>query len=151
MNKKFLLLTITVAILVGGFLLWRRSGVVSHEFVGRVQKVENNQIILKGYFVIKNNSSELVSAPKTEDISVLVTGDTKFTKTLIYLPTTDELKKTDGKYDPKNLKKEETSGSLDDIVNGVENMSITVKNNKNIYNKRSFVAQEILYTEPVFP
>ncbi len=147
-RHKRLSLTIIILALVGaGFWIWsfnRGPSVKSYEFVGVIKNMDGQSLTLKGQFIDNGNS-----VSKDTEVVVVVTADTKITKSSIHLPTAEEVRKTDGRYDPSKLKREMVAGSLSDLKNF--DSTVDIKSSSDIYNKSRFEASEIIYTIPVYP
>mgnify|MGYP001559735826 CR=1 FL=1 len=161
MDKKLYTAIAAIVVLVvlifwGDFILSLvgiKERIQSKEFIGQVLSVSGNSIFLKGSFTILNPKDLKAPriSPDLKEVEVIIDGKTKFVKTLLYLPSAEDLKKTGGRYNPDELKKEIRDGLLQDIKNNEGNLSIIVKSQNNIFNKQRFITSEIDYIEPIFP
>lgn len=113
-------------------------------YVGSVKKVEGNLIYSEGHFLTPDNP-ELYKSGYTGDFTVEVTPETQFVKILMYMPTIEELRKTNGHWNPADLKKEEKQGILADLTDKRQGLPFKVTSSKNIYGKSKFIAVKIEY------
>lgn len=133
---------------VSKFLFGERDQ--SKEFIGQVKKVENNAIWARGVFV-NSDKPELAKEVSTKDVEIKVSSETTIVKILMYMPTIEELKKTGGKWNPADLKREEALGMLAELTDKKEGLTIRVISDKNIFNKTKFTAKKIEFVEQVYP
>lgn len=133
-----------VAILGGYFFTGQFfvDKIKADEFVGTVMGVDGNILKLSGYFETPFGDGQL------KQVEVIVDSKTEFLKTFVHMPTAEELEITGGFYNFKDLTKEETAGSLEDLINA--KILVSVTSNKNIYNKSKFKAKKISYLERVY-
>src|SRR3990167_3950170 len=116
MKKKLLLILVAAAVLYGGFWIysWYKAQPVAHEFIGRIQKMENGTLFVSGIYQVQDRLD--LSGPDTlTDVRITVSSKTEFIKELIYLPSLKELEKTGGMYKPSELKREKTVGVAGDL------------------------------------
>ncbi|MEK7138614.1 MAG: hypothetical protein AAB799_00340 [Patescibacteria group bacterium] len=148
MKKIFIAVTIFVLILLVGVVWWWVNRVSANEFVGKIQKVESNQMTLSGVYVVKDRP-DLSNPSNSKTVSVIIDPNTKLIKEMLFLPTAQEVEKTGGFFKPDELKRETVAGSLEDFK--TSQVSVRVLGVGNIYGKKSFTALEIRYIEPVYP
>lgn len=122
----------------------------SKEFIGQVKKVENNVIWAHGRF-INRDKPELANKSLSKDVEITVSPETMVVKILMYMPTSEELAKTDGRWNPADLRQEETPGMVTDLTDNKEGLTIKVLSDKNIFNKSKFTAKKIEFVEQVYP
>lgn len=157
-NRKQWLGFVGAVIVIGigvwfGYYKWylpQYGGPQSHQFQGQLIKIaDDGSLNMKGTRIIDTdpNSSDYTH---TVTVTVKVTGDTKFMKTLLYLPTIDEVKATGGKYYPKDLKQEQQVGSASDLGSNIGNW-IIIKTANNSVGDSTLNALEIDYTVSVYP
>jgi len=155
-GRQILILIIAFLLIGAGFLLYQRSFKTDYdafEFIGRIEKIEDNSIFLFGTYFAPDQP-DLANAQNQKKVKVMIGSETKFVKTKLFLPTDEELKASGGRFRPDELKREEETGSLDDIKKILENserFSIRVKSTKDIYGKSKFYASEISYIVPIYP
>ncbi len=153
-NKKSVLFVLVVlALAVAGFFaskfLFMERG-ESKEFIGQVKKVEGNVIWAHGRFINRDNP-ELASKALGKDVEITVSTETIVVKILMYMPTSEELEKTGGRWNPADLRQEETTGMITDLTDNKEGITIRVLSDKNIFNKSKFTPTRIEYIEQVEP
>lgn len=155
MKRKILLIIVALAVLYGGFWLYGRyyktSSVtpVAMEFIGRIQKIENGVLYVNGNYAV---GEVPIHGLSPVDVQITVAKDAKFIKELVYLPTAAELEKTGGVYKSQDLKREKTSGTIDDLTKLQDgNTGIIFTAVKNIYGKTNFEVSQLDYIEPVYP
>lgn len=160
LNKKlsifFALLILIFAI--GGGLVWRFAlweylpqwrGLEATSFIASTEKIEGNSIYTEGVFDIPNHP-EFYQPDKRVKMRVDVTSGTEYVKILLYMPTLEELKKTGGRWNPNELKKEEVQGSFDDIK--PDGMPLKITTEKSIFKRTtSFKAKKIEYIKELYP
>ncbi len=154
-NRKtifFILIIIAIAIagfFVSKFLFGERGE--AKEFIGQVKKVEGNVILVNGVFVNQDKPELARNGFRKEGVKIVVSPETTIVKILMYMPTSEELKKTDGRWNPADLKQEETSGTLADLTDRKEGSTIRAVSDKNIFNKSKFTAKRIEFVEQIYP
>ncbi|MDO8496584.1 MAG: hypothetical protein Q7S43_04035, partial [bacterium] len=122
----------------------------SKEFIGQVKKVEGNVIWAHGRF-INRDKPELAAKALGKDVEITVLPETTIVKILMYMPTSEELEKTGGRWNPADLKQEEVPGMITELTYNKENLTIRVLSDKNIFNKSKFTPTRIEYIEQVEP
>ena len=152
-QKSVLFLLVVVALAVAGFFaskfLFGEHG-ESKEFIGQVKKVEGNVIWAHGRFINRDNP-ELANEGVGKDVEITVSPETMIVKILMYMPTSEELEKTGGRWNPADLKQEETTGMIIDLTDKKEGLTIRALSDKNIFNKSKFIPTRIEYIEQVEP
>ena len=153
-NKRLAAAIIGFAVAVAIFFVWNwkfRIQYESTEFVGQIQRVENNIIFVQGLFIVDKHP-ELLTEDNQKEAEILILPETEFIKTSIYLPTLEELEKTQGYYTADDLRREDLPGQLSDLSGeDAEGLSVTVITIDNVYKKSVFSASKIKYTVPVIP
>lgn len=156
MDKKFIFGLTALAVLAAAVFFL--PGILSEkieakEFIGQLIEVKSNSIIIEGAYNISSfqDSDQNNFQPELKKVEVLVDSKTKFSKTLLYLPSAQDLEKTGGKYDPSGLKRGSAEGSLEDLKIMEGGVSITAKSESNVYNRSRFFASEIQYIEAIYP
>lgn len=146
MMKKVIF--ILILILVGaGVFLWQWGRIASYQFVGQIEKVEGNMIYVKGLAVVPDKP-ESYNQDKIKSVVVLLDDKTILEKEVWYMLSAEELKKSEGRWDPNQLRKEMQQGSMGDLDAGA---SVTVESRENIYNKTEFRAKKVKYLKQVYP
>jgi len=150
-GRKLAYAAIILVIAIGLFLsVWRYiNRTQSHQFEGQVLKFSNDELELFGTYLIDNklNMSDFAN-PK--NVRVKINPNTKFLKTVLYMPTLEELKNSKGIWNPANLKQELQTGTLNDFKN-TEGLGVVIKTLKNSMGDSVLVASEISYTVQVYP
>ena len=157
LSDKRILFSVIVAILIlfalitynrWGFYLFGGK-IESREFAGHVNNIEGNLIYVSGNFVSSDHPETRKSG---SDIVVEINSETKFKRTLLYLPTKSELAKTNGVFDPKNLKRDVNEVNFNELVNDYNSrinylggITIYARTQKNIYGTKKILASEIEY------
>ncbi|MBI2068786.1 MAG: hypothetical protein HYT67_01635 [Candidatus Yanofskybacteria bacterium] len=143
---------VIIFVIAAGFIwgIWRYANrAQSHQFQGQVVKFSNDELELFGVYLIdgKPNMSDFAN-PK--NVRVKINPNTKFVKTVLYMPTREELNTSKGIWDPAKLKQERQTGSLTDFKN-TEGLGVVVKTPKNSMGNSMLVASEISYTVQIYP
>src|SRR3989344_7762563 len=140
MKRKLFIVIIAAAVLYGGFWIysWYKAQPVAHEFIGRIQKIENGTLFVSGIYQVQDRPD--LSGPDTQtDVKIAVSSKTEFIKELVYLPSLKELEKTGGMYKPSELKREKTVGVAGDLPElQSSNTGIRFVSKRNIYKKSVF-------------
>lgn len=151
-NKKIALGLVIVCSLSAllAFNFWMNR-VVADNFQGQLQEVKGTKLYIDGIYALGDNliNPEII----IKGVEVSVTSETRFIKTLWYLPSMEELKKTKGRWNPDEIRKEQVEGSLDDLFKQQNRSPISVRviSEKNIYNLVGFEAGSIEYVKMVDP
>lgn len=118
----------------------------SREFAGTLKGVGIDSISVSGSFSSIENP-EVAKIPR--NVTIQADSRTKIIKGVVYLPTVEELKKTGGTFNGKDLKREEVTGNFEslkaDFYNKKSPINIFVKTSRNVYGKKTFTASEIKY------
>lgn len=118
----------------------------AEQFNGRIKEVKENSLLVRGFFVdLKTNKL----SEDSNNVEILINSDTKIFKTLLYMPTQEELKKTGGKWNSNNLKKEVKEVSIEELKNK-QSFPITVKMKKVRQGTDKFIAAEIDFVEQIY-
>ncbi len=153
MKRKILIIITALIVLVGGFWLysWYKAQPVAHEFIGKINKIEGGVLFVTGVLTVEEHP-ELSGPDKMQDVEIVISSDVKYVKTLLYLPTAQELEKTNGAYRPSDLKKDIVDGNADDLIKLRDSgMGLSFVSDNNIYGKKRFAVQKVDYIEPVYP
>ena len=155
MPRKYIYIIVAALVIAVAVFVWNwkfRVTIEAREFFGKIEKIENNVIYGKGVFVVPERP-EFSSSDQIRDVKISVNSETKFVKTLVFLPSDEELKKTGGYFDGSKLPRENRDVSLEILNSELENRDITVevKANKNIFGKSRFLAAEVRYTVQFIP
>ena len=142
--KKVIFILLLVAV---GFFLWQRGTVSSYEFSGQIEKIEGNLIYARG-LTADSDKPESYHAERIRSVVASVDNDTVFEREVWHMLTAEELKKSDGKWELSQLRKETQEGSLSDLDAG---SSVTIESRNNIYNKTEFRAKKVKYVKQVYP
>lgn len=140
-----------IVLLAAGVFYWAssRERIVSKSFVGQIKSATDGKFVLNGFYQIPDDPSK----EKVDDrmnVEVLVGSNTKYTKTLLYYPTREDLAASGGMYRPEDLRKEIVSGSVEDLRTGQVD-GFYAHSERNVYGKKQFMASEILYIWTVYP
>lgn len=159
MNNKSILIIIIIIIvaIVGyGFFSYRKTkdnfpaNIEVKEFIGEATKVDDQTLNVKGFYVFENKNLNITNDKRV--VVVKIDPSTKLTKERIYLPSSKELEKNNGSYDPAELRREKFEGSLEDFKNSESKpVAVTIRSNQNIYNQFYFLASEVNYTDLIYP
>jgi hypothetical protein len=123
----------------------------SHLFTGQLFGFQPDGNISARGTVVSDLYPEKSDYAHPQLVTVIVSPTTKFVKTVLYMPTHDELIKSGGKWDPANLHKEEQAGSFDDLKKML-GTGLNIKTNESIYlSDTRITAQEVDYTTQVYP
>jgi len=123
----------------------------SYEFHGNVDKIQGNTLFVRGVFMDKDGQPILESAqdPSTsvKSVQIEVAPSMQITRTALTLPTTAELKKTNGQFNVDDLKKSDSmvkfQAVADDFAKGT--VSIYAKSAQNIFGVAKFTPSELSY------
>lgn len=156
MNMKHKLLwlgaILTLAIALGSYLYLGQikkdnSLPQVFEFSGQVKSADTNSLVLNGVYDSKERP-ELTKIDQMMDVTVKITPQTKYLKTVLTLPSADQINAQHGAIRADQLKKEETSVDFQTFKTDVTTNKIIIgaRSSQNIYNKQEFTATEFLYT-----
>jgi len=121
-------------------------GPQSHQSSGVLKSVDGDKLIIFGSHINDNDINKAEDFSKRQDLTVVVGSETKFAKSVWYIPMTKEyLEENKIKLDLTKIKKEKLAGSIEDFKN-VKGMPIIVKTKNNSINKSTLKATEIDYT-----
>lgn len=158
-RKVIIVIGIAIIAIAGAFLAYRyfkMPVVQTKEFNGNLQSIKNNSIFVQGSPF--SSDAKVIQSIKIDPnnpptVEIVVTADTKIIRTTFYMPTADELKKTNGMFYPDKLPKEQSSVGLDMLLNDFKIahyiIGIKVKGTTNVIGQPKFTAQQIEYTFPV--
>lgn len=142
---------VSVGLLVGFFVwqmfLWHK--LTTDEFTGTITRIDEqaSKIFLDGVFVVEDHP-ELSTASSTISAEVQLSSQTRFIHRIVTRPSREELEKSPGPYNMKDLPQREVAGVLSDLH---KDIWIRIIAPENIYGKSSFAAKSIEYTEMVWP
>lgn len=145
-RPKFLIIVLVVLVLVG-FLsayLIDRNSVKAYEFVGKIEKVEGNNVYMHGNYLSPSHP-EFSKPENAVDVRVVVKSSTELLKIVLYKPKNFNTKNI---VDPKSLKQEVLAGSIEDLSSG-QVMELSIRSKSNIYNKSRWTASVATYYYPV--
>ena len=146
--RILIILLIVIGAISAGYFGWEylKSRPVSNEFVGPVEKIEDNIIFAKGNFIVEGHN-EFLGQDKSKEVKITVASGTKIIRTLLEPPTEEQLG-PGGIFYPEDLKRDVKEVDLSALNSDLQKISITikVKSNKNILNKDVIEASEISYT-----
>ncbi len=152
-NPRFgpaIIVIAVILLLSGGFFYFfnlnNKNNIDIRQFAGGVNKIDNSLIYVSGNFI----SSEHPELGKIgSNVTVGVNTATKFIRILVHLPPMEELKKSRGYFNGKDLKRDEGPSDLEtfkhDFASAYYGVNIFAGSNSNIYGKTSFVATEVKY------
>ena len=147
--KIFLVLVMIGLVVFLGFYLQKKNQTQkaeeykSTEFVGSVQKIEQNSMTIKGVYNVPNHP-ELATTENIVTVGITMSPHTTYTKSIQHIPADRN------NFDPSKLKNETVVGSLPDFtLNFSPGETVKVKTTNNIYEKTQFEAAEIEYTQTV--
>lgn len=152
-RKNLIILVIALVLVVAGFFVsqfFLMEKITSKEFIGSVQKVEGNIVFLKGLYVVPKKPEIMKKEGLDQEVQVVVDGKTEIAKTLMHMPTVKDLAKTNGRWDPDKLQKEEVGGVISDLTDKKQGLIIKVLTDNDIFKKTKFIAKRIEFTEPVY-
>ena len=146
---------IAVCIIVAGVLIFfnlKTPKYQSNEFIGNIDRIDNNTLVVSGNYRLVNGMDLEESRPVT--VKVIVNNKTKIYKTSLFIPPKEELDKTGGSFLVKDLPRETTEVSFEEFVEygSGQFASVLVKSSEgNIYGKSSFEASDLSYSIPISP
>jgi len=126
----------------------------SKEFAGHIDSIEGNLMYVSGSFVSLDHPE---TGKVASEIVIEIDSDTKFKRTLLYLPTESELEETGGVFYPEDLERDVNEVNFIELVgdfNSVDyvgGITIYAKTQENIYGMERILASEIEYTVAVNP
>ncbi len=145
---------VAAILIIGSFVYgvqWYKNRSQSHLFNGEVVSVADSGVITVSGIYPREDGLQPVAQ---KNIPVQTDAKTKFVKTLIYLPSTDELKATNGRYEPSKLKRENSDSTLAELKKSGQGTVISVVANTNVYNQDAITPQqikEINFILPIYP
>lgn len=158
-TKILKILIIFIVIIVVSVLVWMvqtrkimNSSSVSYEFTGTLQEYKDNVLTVRGVFTLAEQNNSDVQKPI--DVQIIVEPSTKITRTILTLPTQEELAKTDGRFETDKLTRTDSEAdfaTLQKDISGEFGVGIFVKSNKNIAGKAVFTADELNYRAVIRP
>ncbi len=153
---KLILFFIGVAVI--GALLWGIQtgkifdrGPISHEFTGTLEEYKDGALIVNGIYTMESEGS---SPQEITAVRIIVAPDTKIIRTVLTLPTREELAKTNGRFDTEKLARADSEADLSTFqkdISGVFGIGIFARSNENIIGKTVFTASEINYRTVIRP
>ncbi|MBX4190337.1 hypothetical protein KW791_03535 [Candidatus Parcubacteria bacterium] len=151
MNTLLKKILFGAVLIIAGLGIWgwfqiHQSKAVAYQFAGQLQGVNGNDLSIEGDYVYEANSK---GVPEKRTATAVVDKDTKIIKVSIFLPSSQELKASGGRYNADALKREATTGSIDDLKKIAQSISVRAKGN--IYGKSKFTITEVTYIIPVYP
>ena len=149
-NKKlYITLFVILIIIVSAFafyFLYYKKIIVSKEFAGKFKGLSAQTVKVEGAYIFTKNRAE---TNQLKTVEAVVTDKTIIIKTIIHLPTQEELKATNGYFDGRTLKRDTAPTDFatfnKDVNSTRDNINIFAKSKNNIYKKTSFEAEEIKY------
>ena len=148
--KKIVIGVLGLAVIASGVMLILQSKKnnnvsdtnKSYEFAGFITGGEGNVVKVQGFYMDPKDSKKTLSKPMLVEIQVA--ASTKLVKTVTYLPATGK------SFDHSKLKKEVTEGAMADLLNpDIQGLALRAKSESDIYNKPTFLANEISYSMDV--
>ncbi|HYE22362.1 MAG TPA: hypothetical protein VD998_02105 [Verrucomicrobiae bacterium] len=152
-NKLTLLLLAGVVLIVAVVLQIQKNqkenaSDKAFEFHGNVWQVSDNRIEVQGSFKIEGK--DFNSSDPIKTVMVEVGPETKIIRNAFKMPSAEELKATNGMFKPNELPKEERPSTVEELRQDhlTKTIGIKIISKKDILNKESFIASEIIYTLP---
>lgn len=125
---------------IGGLILWSNLGRVSDLFAGNIKEVGSDFIVLNGNFVFDSVTDDRSG---TVDLKIKISNGTKFTRTEIKIPKTNQIFKID------ELSKTETVSSVEGLITDFNSVQGSIGVEVDLKNRflpwSSFKAKEIRY------
>ncbi len=154
--KKYWIWILTALIFgLGIFAIYRYYPahlIESKEFDGNLMTVKNKSILVKGAPFSVDPKSVGIDPNNLPVVEVAVTSDTKIVRTTFQIPLADELKKTNGMFEPDKLPRQQAIASFDTLKKDFSGTQYTIGMKiislKNVVGKQQIVAQEIDYIFP---
>jgi len=117
------------------------------DFAGQVTASGQDYLVLNGVYDALDHP-ELSRADQKRDVTVRVNPQTKYLKTVLQLPSAEEINAQHGAFRADQLKKEESSVDFQTFMQDVTTNKIIIEavSVQNIYNKQEFIASEFSYT-----
>ena len=151
-NKTIITFGLLVMIIVGlGIYAGLRYVALStSEIKGNLTRVEGSSLFVSAKYW--NTKSNTALTNTFTPIEVVITSETRITRSGFLLPTEEELKKTGGAFYPEKLPKEVTVVDLETLKKdlSISTISLAVKAGHNISGSKKFEAAEVTYTAPIF-
>lgn len=138
---KYIISLLVLLLLLAGFYFWFSNKTVAYEFNGNVTAVSSNLLKVKGTFV---------STEDMKEIEVMIDNKTKITREGFTIPSSEELKKTSGRFNVEELPKEVSNVDLQTLGADFERrvVGLNLKGMGN-FKKNKFYADEIKYRVPL--
>ncbi|HEY4474877.1 MAG TPA: hypothetical protein VJC06_03075 [Candidatus Paceibacterota bacterium] len=147
MRQKVILVGIGIVLVIAvGFIFIVKNISYAEQFNGQILEVKNNSVFAQGFFVDLKTGK---LSEENKSVEIITNSDTKILKTILYMPTKEELKKTGGKWSSGNLKKEVKEISIEELKNK-QSFPIMVKMKKVRQDINKFIAVEIDFTEQMY-
>ncbi len=152
MKRWRIIILVTLIVLSGGAGVWfYLHRTISTEARLTVDRVENGVIYGTAAFAVGGGyGNETVQ--NMVPVQITLAPDATFTKTVYHLPSDEELEKNNWQYNTDDLQKEVVSGSLAELSDSSNPISvITVHSGNNIWKKSAFTAVAVEYEVQVSP
>lgn len=123
----------------------------SHLFSGQlVEILDDNSLVVRGTHV-KDKTPESSDYIHPYVVTVEIVPDTKFAKTIWYMPTKAELEKNKGQWNSEDLRKEQQSGSVNDFKNTQGLLLDIITEDDTFFENKTITAKKIEYVVVVHP
>ncbi len=113
----------------------------SREFVGVVKEASGSNVLLNGYYIVDGKPSG-----KLADVRVSFAEGMTITRTVHYRPSQEELKKTNGIWNPNTAPSVQETKTVADLKNLI-GRDIVAHAALNVFGKKSFIATSITYDD----
>lgn len=151
---------IFLGIVAAGFLIWIAQGdritpnnAVAYEFTGTLQEYTDNVLLVSGVYALEGNP-ESDSPQEPVLVEITIAPSTRITRTILTLPSQEELRKTEGRFDTDKLPRKDSEADISILqkdISGEFGLGIFAVSDENIAGKKSFTATEINYRTVMRP
>lgn len=158
-RRIFIIIGVTLIVGAGIFLTYwyfKASAIQTKEFAGNLQSIKGDSIFVKGEPFLTDTKiaqSIGIGSSSMSTVEIIITADTKITRTTFHIPTADELKKTNGMFEPDKLPREQSAVGLDTLENDFKTTYYTIGVRAvsaiNVIGQQKFTAKQIEYIFPV--
>lgn len=151
-SKKIILIFLiffVLALMAGVFYWYVSSRPESHQFQGQVVSFNNAELEVSGVHILDADPDKS-DFKNLKTVKIKIDQNTRLVKTVLYMPTVEELAASGGQWNPAELKKEKAAGLPDDFKDRA-GLGVIIKTLENSFGKDLINAAEISYSIQVYP